>query len=472
MTELLKQELARIGDTVAPVYVAPDTWARGRRARRRDRVLARAAVLVLIAMLGGVVGLVRSGTTNLEPAVPGEDGIGWLPSAIYDVPDRLVKGPESPTNEVEWDSRIAETDLAVGRSSVAFLAGDYGFMPVVITAADGRYHPLALPGWLLAGTINAAWFGDGMPLALAPDGRSLAYAWWDPDAPLDRPMPAGVRVLNLQTGVLRTISLYGGNGVRVETIAWSPDSRWLAWRGKETKSWTPMSSGGGRLVAGRIAPDATTSEALPQSNTGSLSLTISSEGRVAWLAGGRLAVWDGGERLNWRKASSPNGLEEVTGPAAWAPDDDVIAFGSMEPMGGVVLVDSRAATNELGLTVPPQPANTNVRVVQPLGWIDATHFLMAVQQNHPDGNQVSLAIRSAPLPRGKDAVVTTTDFQSLTSLSVAVDLITDLDHPTNDFPEPDWPWSTERKLVVGALAVIAAGLAVYLLKAAVRRRRR
>jgi len=52
---------------------------------------------------------------------------------------------------------------------------------------------------------------------------------------------------------------------------------------------------------------------------------------------------------------------------------------------------------------------------------------------------------------------------SYETLTVAVGMITDLNHPTRDFPEPDWPWSTGHKLWVGAVALAVVGLATYLL---------
>jgi hypothetical protein len=53
--------------------------------------------------------------------------------------------------------------------------------------------------------------------------------------------------------------------------------------------------------------------------------------------------------------------------------------------------------------------------------------------------------------------------------TVAVDLMT-LDRPTVDLPKPDWPWSTERKVVVWFLLPSATALVAYLI--VVRRTRR
>lgn len=465
MTEKLSAELHRIGDTVAPAYVPQDTWARGRRARRRDHLVSAAAVLVLIAIVGGLAGLVR--TEGPQPAAPVTDGA--VPSTIHGMPGRLVTESSADTMEVAWDDRIVETDLDIGRASVAFLGGYRGELPVVITADDGAYHPLSLPGWIGAGRINSSWFGEGLPLALAPDGRSLAYAWWDPTAPLDRPMPAGVRVLDLETGDLRTISLYGGNGVRVETIVWSPDSRWLAWRGRETKSWTPMSSGGGRPVAGRIAPDARTSEALPQYNASYVALAVAPDGRVNMTRQGGLTVLWNGEVL----ARSHGAGRNVTSSAAFSPDGDRVSIGTFDPRFAASFVDP--ATGRITDRRLPTDLGPDGVTVRPLGWVDDDTVAAIVLPR--DGNWVlndvaRIALFTAPSAAEPTFQLATrfADGVDPTMVTVAVDLI-DLDHSTTDFPEPDWPWSDERKWAVGLLTAAAVGvLGLMLVRASMRRR--
>ena len=86
-----------------------------------------------------------------------------------------------------------EPDLAVGASSVA-VANSAGVF--VVTAQDGDYHRLRLPGDHAPGLTDS-----GVPgVALSPDGNRLAYAWHARVTPGDAAVPSGVRVLDLVTG--------------------------------------------------------------------------------------------------------------------------------------------------------------------------------------------------------------------------------------------------------------------------------
>ncbi|MCD6638501.1 MAG: hypothetical protein LT071_01125, partial [Nocardioides sp.] len=57
----------------------PSVWDRGRRARRRDRTLLVAAVLVLVAALGGI-GVLVDGHSSTPGAAGGGDG--WVPAQL------------------------------------------------------------------------------------------------------------------------------------------------------------------------------------------------------------------------------------------------------------------------------------------------------------------------------------------------------------------------------------------------------
>ncbi len=200
MTQQLHDELTRIGDaapSVAPTAdLAPALWRRGRRARTRDRLVAAGAVLALVAALGGITSAFVGGLGRLLPASP-VDGRPGIPSYVDGVPEWLVQHPGNETNEVAWAPELdVPTDLAVGRAAAVLAVGiDGGTLPMVVTADGGRYVPLHPPGYSDASGLNS-FLGESSAMALSQDGTRLAYAWWDPRAPLDAPMPAGVRVLD------------------------------------------------------------------------------------------------------------------------------------------------------------------------------------------------------------------------------------------------------------------------------------
>jgi hypothetical protein len=487
MTERLREELLRVGENVAPLHVPGDLWARGRRARRRDRLVSGGVVLSVVGLIfaisvAGWPGM--GGGGNVAPVAPGGDQAGAVPSTLYALPERLlVDNPGDGASDwggAQWSPDVAETDLSIGRASVAFAAKSMGgvALPVVVTAADGAYHPLVLPGWSpgnLVGFMNQA---HDVALALSPDGRSLAYPWWDPTAPLDGPMPSGLRIVDLVTGELREIPLLGQDGVYATNVAWSPDSRWLVWRGEALPKWTPETVGGGEDVAGRVAPGATVSEAVPlPARRQTTAVAISNDGVVALFAPGRRwQTWDG-EEVAQGKAGFPEG----GGSAAYSPDGTSVALSTRldaygEPQPGTSwFLDPRSGKLSErplaeGLDLYPDGAE-----FRPLGWI-SDHLVVAMVSPAEDTvgmdrrYDARIVVMTAPSqPRSRWTYRLLTGFEQSMSgpfaghatppyadtVSVAVDLMT-LENPAGEFPPPDWPWSDESKALIVGLCV--AGL--------------
>jgi len=226
MTEQLQDLLARIADQAGPSSSDPTLWARARRARRRDRaVRASAATLTALALAGALaIGLgTRSAPPPANPA-PHQTGVG-IPS--------IVRG-------IHGDGGLdLETDLAVGPASVAIVNQSGAF---VVTAADGVYHRLRLPGF------DPTAFNDDEPgLALSPDGARLAYGWRPAEAPGPRSGPrVGTRILDLRTGALQKIpdapTYFLDTKVRISThgYGWSPNGRYLIF---ETLTKDPADTG-------------------------------------------------------------------------------------------------------------------------------------------------------------------------------------------------------------------------------------
>lgn len=475
MTDALRDELLRVGETAPPAAVPGDLWARGRRARRRDRVVAGGAVLSVLLVLGGV-GWVLGGPRDhaAPPTAPG--AVEAVPSEIRGVPQRLLDNG-GPTGS--WRADVESTDLAVGRASVAFLSGEFQGGAVVVTAADGAYHLLELPGFI--GSSIGASMLSGAPLELSPDGRQLAYSWWDPAAPFDGPMPSGVRVLDLERGSVRTIALKGRDGVLVGAIAWSPDSRWLVWQGRMQTNWTVENTGadGRSELAGRIAPGARVSQQLPVDRRVSRSLAVDSAGDVLMARGDGWQTWsaEGPERGFSRVRGGELTLPSDKSAGAIAADGVGVAFRGVEPGSTATFLAAgqRAAPGKetrvlVSRALPPEryPAGA---LVDPLGWLDRDHVIARIQPILEGGGggysfsigDQELVVMSAPwAAKERFDVVAEVEAEyeevgGLSEISVAVDLMT-LDQPTRDFPAPEWPWSDERKVAVyggGAVAVLA-----------------
>lgn len=452
----LHDELARIAER-APDIDVNGLWERGRRARTHDRVVAGVVLAAVLALVAGLGSLVVAPQRVLPPA-DGPDTSG-VPSRIWPVPERFLRWGEESAG---WSADVAETDLAIGRAATAMAIGTFDEGPAVITA-DGGYHPLVLPGWVGTEPINSTISHDAR-LALSPDGRSLAYAWWDPTAPVDGPMPAGVRVVDLESGDLRTVALHAGQGVMVLRLSWSADSRWVAWDGLAMRSWTRHSTGGGSTVAGVIGPGAQRSRPVDGH-----PLAIGTDGHpVVLVRGDRLVA--GGRRVDGRRISL------ATQGAALSHDGRTAVLEPPWPVRRVEVLDVPTGQRRLfPLAADTYPEGA---LVQPLGWLDDTRAVVlltptyGVERHSGWGSRGHLLAVLDTRRSGSSAwrVVGTADVGVPRDLTVAVDLMAGT-HATVDHPAPAWPWSDGR-LAATAATVLAATALLLAAAYVVRRRRR
>ena len=448
-TRALREELERIAAAAPVADVPAGTWARAQRARRRDRVATLAAVAAAVAVVAGLVTWLpgRSAPPVASGAPTARAGV---PAYVWSVPERLTV----QRSDGSWSSDRVETDLAVGRGAVAYVTP--GGLPVVVGAANGAYHLLDLPGFLGGSALGS---GSEVGLALSPDGHRLAYAWAGPAPRSDAvPMPSGIRVVDLGTGDVRTIRLVGGRGIRVSSIGWSPGGTWLAWSGGVTRYWTTTSWTAHGSTTGRVAPGSATSQRVPDGR-GEPVVSIADDGTVTLLDGRRATTWDG-RVLGQHRSTGPSPVSA----AATSPSGHRVVFGATAEAGAIPSLDTttgRLSTHRYLADLYPQGASS-----RPLGWVD-DHLLAALV------TPVAAADAPAPEPqvvvttprRGRGStyrIVGRTDPAVPDSLSVAVDLMT-LARPTVERPEPRWPWSDERKAVVGgiaALVVLGGGVGV------------
>ena len=226
MSDQLRELLSRVAEDAPVPLPDPTLWRRARRARTRNRALAVGVVAATVAVIAAV-------------AVSGQ--------RLSSGPDPAPEPPELPeprllsVHGVVGDGGLRlERDLAVGQAAAVVANATDVF---VVTAADGTYHRVRLPGYdpaLHDGRLHDA---ERPGVALSPDGRRLAYAWHQPIL-TDQPaweesylVPSGVRVLDLVTGEFAFPDAEPGYAphhtfwlVELDShLRWSSDGRYVAY---------------------------------------------------------------------------------------------------------------------------------------------------------------------------------------------------------------------------------------------------
>lgn len=426
-TEKLREELHRLGETAPVADVDPGTWGRARRARTRDRVVAAAAVVAVLAVAGGLVGQLPD-----RESTPLAGARGAVPDHVYAV---------TSTRDVP-----VAPDLAVGRTAAAYeTAIGVRTRVVTVAAADGRYHVLDLPRLADRGGTEAA---SPAPLALSPDGTQLAYAYAGGSPTHGGPTATGVTVVDLTSGESRSVPLTGGKGILVRALSWSPDGRWLVWSGQVSTVWNARERYfGDQMSAGRIAPGSDRSEPVPASDRTSQAFGIGSSGRVAITSASKLVVWDG------------TVIEQISLPRRSGLPLDTAHAGDL-------VADVRAG--------PAGEGHTAYHVLRWSG--DGRSPSLAT----PDAGGVAMAVRGwlgdTPVVETQPTAQgwSTTALNLLTDsglreigridagvedLTLATGLMT-ASRPTVDVPAPDWasadgrPWPWIGLGVAGALAIV------------------
>ncbi len=424
-------------------------WRRKRRTAVAG-VTAACAIVVLAVAVGVGTGALR---TAPQPADQDDRGPG-IPTSVYGVPG-------------DGGLRL-EKDLAVGRASVAVVNDTNAF---VITAADGVYHRLALPGFdaeLYATSAIEEGVGDLPVLAVSPDGTKLAYAWHgpvpehDPESGLASPgegwIESGARILDLTTGEIETYpSQSDGTGVTTLTgrltwnFTWSPDSRYVAFG----EVWTTNAAWAGTQAAparGMILDTATKvtwSHRGPQTNPRPLplfrdydptwlqrpSLMVTPSGLVAWAEGHQMTTWKGKDVKEEALLAGERWSDGVV-----APDARRVL---LEPEGlgdSLLLVDldSPGTDHLLGMDGGDWPNGAKVDL---LGWVGETHALAMIRAGTGQGGwetNADLVLLALDLEEGlADATVVghVTGTEQASAATFATDLATTT-APTREFATP------------------------------------
>ena len=204
MTTDLREELTALADTQT-FSPDPAAWDRGRRARRRARIVRGAAVVAVVGVIAGSAVLVA----RPDPVGPADDPVrdGAIPSRIHE-----------PTGPVV-------TDLAFGRASVAYV--DDFVQPVLVSATTGEARPVDLPDFPELVTRDTRKWMRGPWLALSPDGDRLAYPV---GAAVERDRGVMVfsvgfyRVVDLITGETTLVDLPPSSGMPL-AMSWTADGQ-------------------------------------------------------------------------------------------------------------------------------------------------------------------------------------------------------------------------------------------------------
>ena len=361
--------------------------------------------------VGGVATLVtgtdREARTASTEVVEG----GAIPSNIVDIPDDLA----------------VTTDLAVGQGSAAFISasGD----PVVITATDGRPHRLDLPGWDQTPTA----------LALSHDGRTIAYQ--------DGSAESGtyLTLVDLETG--RSVRAFADDSQRLQLgeLSWSPDGRWLA--------WIATTQDGTQAFLGRVL----TSDGRPRQvrlPSDAVSVAVADDGSALV---GRVA----GELLMAEPDRTPVSVSSASGvgAGAFSPDDRHVALRTS--------VDTSSYTwdTEAGeILEHPFPEDTLGAVeLRPLGWLDDRLQVLLAQDTRGNSGELVVTTPTVSETSTWRRSVGRVDANIAASLSIAVDLVPDLDGTssqqlTHDFSGPQRDISWIIGLGVAAAIAVLLGL--------------
>ncbi len=363
MSTDLREELDALAST--QTFTAdPSAWDRGRRARRRTRVARGVAAAVVVAAVAGAsVVALQPDRGSVQPAeVPG----GAVPSVI----------PE-PGDDV-----LADTDLAIGRASVAYV--DEDAQPVLVDAATGEAHRADLPDFPDAQAFDLyAEFRTGSWFALSPDGTRLAY-------PTAVPMERDPGQFFVQTSWYRTVDLTTGESELVDVPECGP-TPWAM-------TWTPD---------GQISIVAMGRPSFEEQNPGMVSCTVdpSQGGSSSQPLVGVMAP---GAGISATFAGADLTFEDLQ--TGGRPGD--------EPVDAVPFVTSSGS--DLGRGIPDD-LYPDGAVVRPIGWVDDSLLVAGIDDDvvlltSPDRAESEWVWKTliADVPA------------SIGGMSVAVDLVPDL----------------------------------------------
>jgi hypothetical protein len=345
--------------------------------------------------------------------------------------------------------------LAVGVTAVAFTTSHHA--PVAVSATDGRYHLLDLPGFDRAADLRF----DGT-LALSPDGRRLAYTWNKPpgEGRDDTYVPSGVRIVDLVTGEVASHQVRKGYGVFSHDLTWSPNGRYLVYNTQIANYSQTGTRGVRNFFVERL--DTQTGKRSRASGVPQVDHApgVTDDGTV--IAGRELNLW------TWRPDRETT-VVDLGESRRWR--GSVAGIGVL-PGSDRVLVSAGLEYSRLYAGRPDDPRSmrqisSGAYSLSPVGPVDGDG--QAVFERTPTSTALWTIRMSGPLVNDRSGMRVTFGEDLGDDYSFATSL---LQRPTRDFPAPDWPMSMEQKALLGGAAVVGTVAAVWLTVFGRTRRRR
>ena len=439
MNSRLHEVLDRTAELADPAGFDPDElWRLGARSRRRRIVgLALCALLVLAAL--PIALLLESGPNRSNGSV---DAPSALPAGLA-LPRRVYAVPSYVS---------AQHELDIGPVAVTMLSN--GGSPVAVSARDGSYHVLDLPGFDGIGPNAPA-------LAVSPDATQIAYAWLGPaPAVSGRHVPSGIRVLDTVTGLVRSYPVAGGLAAECGSIVWSANARFVAFTCVIDDDISQHASGGSDGHVGRIDLRSGSVSGV-DSFFDAPAPAVSDLGTVAIAAGSDVKVWRPGAAPTLRSHTLHGSAFSV----AWRTSDELDVVSTpprTHSQSGTTIwvLNSRLVLQDSAVGVLPG------RTVAAVGSVSSGEVVLwgATADSHADQGYYTMSASGGPLLRlsapGTSAFGNEPEASGL--LTVATDLFAG---PPRDSGPPRWPtdWHAVvvRSLEIG-VPVIGLSLLAWL----------
>ncbi len=312
MTPYLHDILEEAADLSGRVDFDSDAlWRQANRSKRRHGALTGIAVAAALSLILMTVWW-GQGLSRGSIPTPAADPIPTMPTYLRPVsPSPFPKPPPSR--------------LDVG--PVAALMFTQRDLVVAVSADDGRYLRLKLPGFYGGQTAGTTFFDLPPDLAISPDGTLLAYAWHAPLPRVSGPhVASGIRILDTVSGHVTTYLVPGGAGALCGAISWSASQQFLVYSCyiQSTLSEDGTDFQGVRLERLDVASGERITPPLGQ--VVPARAAVADDGSVAVASPGTVAVWSPGTS----PAVEQTDIDVMSHVVfvGWARSDQLVVAGS------------------------------------------------------------------------------------------------------------------------------------------------